>query len=437
MGQINFGLMNTNAPAEIGNSLANAFAQRRQVEMQNMQLEGAKSQNALAAMQMKKAQGDMEEESAYKNALRGVQNGDYGAAMPQLMGASPSRALALQKQLSEQKKSQVDIDKDQLDMAIKRAAAMRDAMPALYADPTDENAQAIFSRLVGSGLMTQEEAVRGVQMFVQTPMAGRRDFLKFHMQKADQLLESQKPTEFQRTLEASGMSPEQQRAALQAKIRKDTTHAPASVTNVNMALEREEQKAKGKSNVEMYGEVRSMASVARKLNAQLESQARVLEKGFDTGFGTEAKAAAAGVLGALGFEDAEKYATSAQTFGAAAKEVVLQKQLAQKGPQTESDAKRIEQTGSQLGNTKAANMFVIDVARAQGDRDIAQQKFFDGYWRKNGTYEGAEESWYSGDGGKSIFESPRLKKYTSSQHQGSQQGGAAPMGRPPLESFGR
>ena len=193
MGQINFGLMNTNAPAEIGNSLANAFAQRRQVEMQNMQLEGAKSQNALAAMQMKKAQGDMEEESAYKNALRGVQNGDYGSAMPQLMGASPSRALALQKQLSEQKKSQVGIDKDQLDMAIKRAAAMRDAMPALYADPTDENAQAIFSRLVHSGLMTQEEAVRGVQMFVQTPMSGRRDFLKFHMQKADQLLESQKP----------------------------------------------------------------------------------------------------------------------------------------------------------------------------------------------------------------------------------------------------
>ena len=59
---INFGLLNTNAPAEIGNSLASAFAQRRQVEMQNMQLEGAKNQNALAAMQMKKAQGDMEEE---------------------------------------------------------------------------------------------------------------------------------------------------------------------------------------------------------------------------------------------------------------------------------------------------------------------------------------------------------------------------------------
>lgn len=90
-------------------------------------------------------------------------------------------------------------------------------------------------------------------------------------------------------------------------------------------------------------------------------------------------------------------------------EVVLQKQLAQKGPQTESDALRMQQTGAQLGNTADANRFVIAVARAQNNRQIKQQRFFDDYWRKHSTYEGAEDAWYSGEGGKSLFDEPALQ----------------------------
>jgi hypothetical protein len=187
-----------------------------------------------------------------------------------------------------------------------------------------------------------------------------------------------------------------------------------------MGLEREEQKAKGKSNVEMYGDIRTDASVARKLNAQFESQSRTLDAGFKTGFGTEAKTAAANVLASLGVEDAAQYATNAQTFKAAAIEAVLQKQLAQKGPQTESDAKRIAETGTQLGNTTEANRFVIDIARAQNDKAIKQQEFFDKYWRSNGTYEGAEAAWYDGEGGKSLFESPRMSKYSGATSGASQ-----------------
>ncbi len=81
----------------------------------------------------------------------------------------------------------------------------------------------------------------------------------------------------------------------------------------------------------------------------------------------------------MGIKDAEKFATDAQVFNSQAKEVVLQKQLAQKGPQTESDAKRIEETGASLGNTPAANKFILDVAMAQNDRDIAYYNFLDSY----------------------------------------------------------
>ena len=52
-----------------------------------------------------------------------------------------------------------------------------------------------------------------------------------------------------------------------------------------------------------------------------------VSKGFETGFGTPAKAAAASVLAALGVKDAEKYATNAQTFLGNASAAILQRQF--------------------------------------------------------------------------------------------------------------
>jgi hypothetical protein len=93
----------------------------------------------------------------------------------------------------------------------------------------------------------------------------------------------------------------------------------------------------------------------------------------------------------------------------------LQKQLEQKGPQTEADAQRISQTGAQLGNTVEANRFMIDVAKSQLKRDVEQRNFYDGWWKKNNTYDGAEDAWFSGEGGKSLFARAELKKYVAPQ----------------------
>jgi hypothetical protein len=134
-------------------------------------------------------------------------------------------------------------------------------------------------------------------------------------------------------------------------------------------------------------------------------------------------------LGALGVEKAEDFATNAQTFLASANAAVLQRQLEQKGPQTESDAQRITATGAQLGNTKDANRFVLNVAKAQLQRDIEQRAFYTKWRDKNKTLEGAEDAWFAGPGGKSLFESPVLKKYATSaadQIPGQNRAAAAP-----------
>jgi hypothetical protein len=175
--------------------------------------------------------------------------------------------------------------------------------------------------------------------------------------------------------------------------------------------ERAEQQARGTMLVKEYEQVRDQANSARQTIPALQSNLGALDRGFETGAFTGVKAEAANVLSALGVKDAEKFATNAQTFLANAQQQVLNNQLLQKGPQTDSDAKRISQTGAQLGNTRQANRFILKVAEAQAKRSIEQQKFYAGWYRQNNTYDGAEDAWIEGEGGKSLFERPELNEY--------------------------
>jgi hypothetical protein len=167
----------------------------------------------------------------------------------------------------------------------------------------------------------------------------------------------------------------------------------------------------GKLLIDDFKNIKAQATVATKSLPAIESNLAILDKGFDTGFGTETIAAGARVLAALGVQNAKDFATDAQTFLASANAAVLQRQLEQKGPQTESDAQRITATGAQLGNTKEANKFLLNVAKAQLQRDLKQREFYAAWRDKNKTFEGAEDAWYAGEGSKSLFESPALKKY--------------------------
>jgi len=169
----------------------------------------------------------------------------------------------------------------------------------------------------------------------------------------------------------------------------------------------------GEFNIETFKNVSTAAGLAQKTLPSLDIQSQILNKGFTTGFGTEVQKAGASVLAALGVPEANRFATDAQTFLAATQQAVLQRQLEQKGAQTEADARRITQTGAQLGNTVDANRFIIDVAKEQLKRDIERKKFLESWWKTNKTLEGADDSWYSGAGGQSLFDSPGLKKYAA------------------------
>lgn len=221
------------------------------------------------------------------------------------------------------------------------------------------------------------------------------------------------------------------RKQLQDRINMLTTRPEPVQVNVDARAESAERVERAKQLVKDYNDVATAARVARRSLMSIEGAQGVLDKGFTTGFGTETIAKAASVLAALGVQSAEKYATNAQTFLSEARKVLLDRQLEQKGPQTENDAKRIDESFVRLGNTPEANKFILAVAKAQAEQSSEQQKFYDAFYRKNKTYDGAEEAWLAGDGGKSIFQRPSLRSFVVPQT------GAAP-GRPPLQQiFGR
>lgn len=205
------------------------------------------------------------------------------------------------------------------------------------------------------------------------------------------------------------MSPEQQ----DEFIRLQAAKRPTTTISIDPG-EKAESVERGKLYVQEQKDVGNAATAARKSLVGIETAQDVLNKGFETGFTKEIQAKAASVLATLGSKTAEKFATDAQTFLQAATKQVLDAQLEQKGVQTNQDFERIQQAGIRLGNTTAANKFILDVARAQAERSIARDKFYRD-WLKDPANKkslaGAEDAWIEKEGNKSIFESPRLKKY--------------------------
>lgn len=211
--------------------------------------------------------------------------------------------------------------------------------------------------------------------------------------------------------------------AQQLRLRAASRPPGVSITNVGEKAEAGEY---GKMLVNQFADLSKAANLAVKTLPSIEANLSALNKGFDTGFGKETVAAGASVLAALGVKNAEKFATDTQTFQSNAINGVLQKQLEQKGPQTESDAKRIEQIGAQLGKTKQANEFILATAKEQLKRDIEQRNFYSKWKEKTDSFKGAEDAWFAGEGGKSLFDRPGLKKYALSASAASQIPGQRP-----------
>jgi hypothetical protein len=394
-------------------------------------IQNAQNQNALAQYQL----GTAKREEETTNALNEAWAKSYDPTTGKINRNTLRETLAkggFGSKLPGVEKTLLELDKEELaqrETGFKVERAKNDFIAQAKRDtsqnPSDANLTAFKEDLIANPLFNAAEKTQmaaNVDRILAMPVDQRRSFMASQGASAGEL----KPTV--QTVNRDGQTDVLRVPAFSGAPSVVGTYAdvplPAPVlaqkkdvarsgaANVTNVQEKAEAQDYGKLLVKDFEGVKTQATVAARSLPAIESNLATLDKGFDTGFGTETIAAGAKVLGALGVQKAEDFATDAQTFLASANAAVLQRQLEQKGPQTESDAQRITATGAQLGNTKAANRFVLNVAKAQLQRDIDQRKFYSDWRTANKTLEGAEDAWFAGPGSKSLFESPTLKKYS-------------------------
>ena len=117
-----------------------------------------------------------------------------------------------------------------------------------------------------------------------------------------------------------------------------------------------------------YGDMTTQALGVGGTLANIQAARAILESGeLDTNALEPAKAQIAAIVDAFGFDPLRiglDRADTAQAFYAVVMKNLLQELAMQKGPQTEGDAQRAMKTFPQLGNTMAANKFILDYAEA-------------------------------------------------------------------------
>lgn len=170
--------------------------------------------------------------------------------------------------------------------------------------------------------------------------------------------------------------------------------ARAGKTDIDLGTqEKEEQKAFGKSLVKSYEVIQEAASAAEDTLAQL-AIARSIP--VETGADAPMRAAIGAYAQALRIDPQSvglDQVSGAQALTGVMNNLVLTRMQAQKGPQTENDAARIEATLARLGNTPAANDFLFRSAEALAVRDIERAQFYRAHRQETGSFDGAESAW--------------------------------------------
>lgn len=282
----------------------------------------------------------------------------------------------------------------------------RESFKNLVFNPSDNNVLAHLEDSVKKGKITPDEAKQQWQSVASMNEAQRKDHFTMLGTKTDEFFRQRAPTTEFRNFQLSQQDPNF--LTYQTGLKR----AGASTSQVYLPPQpKAEQEARGKFLVDDYKTIATTARNAAKTLPAIDTNLAILDKGFKTGFTAETQAGAASILSALGIPDATESAKNAEVFKAKTNEIVLQKQLEQKGVQTAADADRITSTGARISNTVDANKFILDVAKAQLKRDIDQRNFYDKWYQQNKTYDGAENAWYASEGDKSLFERPELKKY--------------------------
>lgn len=326
----------------------------------------AQMQEATQMMQMDQARQSAQREGARRNAL-GAVNWNSPESLGQARAALGEQGdfdavIAIEDRMAKMTKEQREASVAELDAVTKIAPLLSD--PATYG----QGAALARQYAPGLGGRLPEQFDPSVAEGMNRVALGAKGWL-----------------DKQKTDRAFGETARHNRAM-------EARPVAGGVTVLNQQ-ESAEKKAFGTNLVKQYDEVRTTADNAQ---GELASLQQLRGINVQSGKLEEVKAGIAAYAQALGIDPAKvglPDPTNPQAFIGTAQQLVLRVMQAQKGPQTENDAKRIEQTVASLGNTPAAKDFLIDSAMAVRQRDIERADFYESWREQKGTLDGARKAW--------------------------------------------
>lgn len=244
--------------------------------------------------------------------------------------------------------------------------------------PPEINQQLLVEQLMPGERQTIKDA-SGVPRFVDTGdqvFAGDKAQPKF---------------EFQALME--GLDPEMGARARAMRLQKMASHAPATRVNVNTTNVREKKESEevGKWFGKRFGNTMEKGMEAEDQLVRLETLGDLVGQ-IDTDLLTPEKTKTKKFLGAIGLDPGNvDDIANVEKFQSVTSKFLLDELAAQKGPQTDKDAERVENTLANLRNTPEANRFIVDMAKAMRMREIERgNRMLDYYNSNNGTTQGFE-----------------------------------------------
>lgn len=161
-----------------------------------------------------------------------------------------------------------------------------------------------------------------------------------------------------------------------------------------------------------FPSVQNDGMVARRTIQQMDA----IEKlNLSTGWGTEAIAGLGNVLARFGVapDELKQFTDATQVFRKFASDGVLLAQIAQAGPQTESDARRMMQTLPSLANTPAANELISAFIKAGAEMQVEKARFYTEAYKRyqqgRGTLQDIDSAWQQANG--SLWNRPSMQAW--------------------------
>ena len=344
-------------------------------------IKGAKTQNRLADLQLGEVEREIEqrpikeaEEKKRLNVLTGLRQeaagGDTGAQQ-QLLALDPEGGASFIDALSKMDQTKLDATKRNVEEIGRLSAYVLQGV-------TPEEQQRRY------GMM-----YNGLDPSIQSKLPDVYDpqFMEMSLSKAtamDKLLENPKSVKIggEDVVYKSGR-----------EIERAKTAKTAPMISINQGGDKKESEKLAEVRVKRFDAIQQDAIKAEE---QIEAINQIKAIDLDTGLGVETRGQIAKVWDTLG-GDGEALTgvdpSDVEKFKAVATKQVLDIMSAQKGPQTDQDALRIEKAVSNLGNSKDANQFIMDSAIAIGNRKIEQAVFNEQYLEQNGTLKGVDSEW--------------------------------------------